>query len=83
MNPIFQHGILQGKNRYDMNQNFEDTEKGIKVAVYAGGQAAISLGTCILFMKKLCTPYLKCLTYTATKIHTNYIVFLFHIIRKT
>ncbi len=38
-----------------MNQKFQDTEKQIKVAVFAGEQAAISLGTSTLLVKKLCT----------------------------
>ncbi len=48
MDLVFGNEILQDKNRYDMNQNFEDTERGIKVAVYAGKQSTIRPGTCTL-----------------------------------
>ncbi len=69
---VFLPGILVE----DMNQNFKDEEKKIKVAVLAGQQAAINLGTCIILMKTLCTPILHFFTYITTKIHTTYIVLL-------
>ena len=47
--------FLQGKNHHDMNQNFKDAEKEIKVSVLAGKQAVITLVACTLLMKKLCT----------------------------
>ncbi len=62
-----------------MNQNFQDTEKALKVAVFAGGQAAISLGTSTLLMKTLCTTYLKCLyIYSNKNTYKLYSVFMQH-----
>eukprot|EP01084_Bolivina_argentea_P047760 88029_1 len=40
--------FLQGKSHYNMNQNFKDTEKEIKVAVLDGEQVTIIHRTYIL-----------------------------------
>eukprot|EP01084_Bolivina_argentea_P058286 106429_1 len=53
LDPVLDMEFLEGKHHYDMNQNFKDAEKKIKVAVLAGQQATISLGTCILLMKNV------------------------------
>ncbi len=49
------HGILQGTHTVDMNQNFANSEREIKVAVIAGEQVTISVGSWALLVEKLCT----------------------------
>ncbi len=68
--------FLQRKSHYHMNQNFKDTEKEKKVAVLVGKQAAITLVTCALLMKKLCTPIWNVLHIQKQKYIQNCIVLL-------
>ncbi len=42
-----------------MNQNFANTEREMKVAVVAGEQVTISVGSYALLVEKLCTPILN------------------------